>query len=374
MNLIERKAEFVPWLMLGSQIILLDALHMMQLMTQDARSQTVIASVEDTVYKAVNFALHPTRHKIIWSGTPFNARDPLYKAVESGAWSVNVYPICEAFPVPEEEFRSCWPDRFTYEYVWNQYNTARKTGKIDAFNQELMLRIMSEEERLVADTEIMWYNRSNVTQNRGAFNFYITTDFATSEKTAGDWSVISVWAYNNNGDWFWVDGICKKQTMDKNWDDLFRLAQFYQPQKVGIEVSGQQKGFIAWCYDQMQVRNIYFTLAKEKNATEPGLRPKTSKLERFNVVLPLFKTHKIWFPLELKDDPTMLECMDELTLASEKGFKSRHDDFIDTISMLGSMDPWKPSQVTPKPEKGDRLWEGWESNEDEPSPLDGYLV
>lgn len=44
---------------------------------EDARSPTVIASVEDTVTKALEFALHPKRSKIIWSGTPFNARDPL---------------------------------------------------------------------------------------------------------------------------------------------------------------------------------------------------------------------------------------------------------------------------------------------------------
>ena len=76
----------------------------------DARSQTVIADVEDTVYKAIDYALHPKHRKIIWSGTPFNAKDPLYKAVESGAWAVNVYPVCEKFPCMREEFRGSWVD------------------------------------------------------------------------------------------------------------------------------------------------------------------------------------------------------------------------------------------------------------------------
>jgi len=341
---------------------------------EDARSQTVIASVEDTVYKAVNFALHPTNHKIIWSGTPFNARDPLYKAVESGAWAVNVYPICEEYPCSREDFRSCWGDRFTYEYVRDQYSTALKTGKIDSFNQELMLRIMSEEDRMVSDSEIMWYNRSNIMQNKGAYNFYITTDFATGDRESNDFSVISVWAYNNNGDWFWVDGIAAKQLMNKNWDDLFRLAQLYTPQKVGIEISGQQKGFISWCDEQMQVRNIYFTIAQEKHATDRGFRPSTNKMERFNVVLPLFKLHKIWFPLELRESAPMAEAMDELTLASRKGFKSKHDDFIDTISMLGSMEPWKPSQVSPRGQAGDKMWDDWDGDDKTANVLDGYLV
>jgi len=340
---------------------------------EDARSAAVISSVEDTVYKAVTYALHPTTYKIVWSGTPFNARDPLYKAVESGAWAVNVFPICEQYPVERTDFRSCWPDRFTYEYVKNQYDKAMMAGKIESFNQELMLRIMSEEDRLIADSEIMWFNRANILNNRGAYNFYITTDFATSGEEATDWSVISVWAYNNHGDWFWVDGICKRQDMSKNWDDLFNLVSVYSPQKVGLEISGQQQGFIAWCDEQMQVRNIYFTLAQERDSSKRGLRPKVNKMERFNVVLPLFKLHKVWFPLELRDSVPMAEAMDELSLASKKGFKSKHDDFIDTISMLGSMDPWKPSQVTPKPQTGDKYWEDW-GRDDEQSALDGYLV
>ena len=60
---------------------------------EDARSPTVIASIEETIYKAVDYALHPTESMIIWSGTPFNANDPLYKAVESGAWSVHILDI-----------------------------------------------------------------------------------------------------------------------------------------------------------------------------------------------------------------------------------------------------------------------------------------
>lgn len=340
---------------------------------EDARSQTVIASIEDTVYKAIDYALHPTHNKIIWSGTPFNARDPLYKAVESGAWAVNVYPICQEFPISREDFKGCWEDRFTYDYVLKQYTKATKAGKIDTFNQELMLRIMSAEERLIQDNDLVWYNRAKVLNNKGAYNFYITTDFATTDKTAGDYSVISVWAYNNNGDWLWCDGIVKKQLMNKNVDDLFRLVQMYNPQSVGVEISGQQKGFISWIQSEMETRNCYFTLASDKNSNELGLRPTTNKLQRFNVVVPQFKLHKIWFPIEMKEGMEMAEMLDEIQLAAINGFKSKHDDFIDTISMLGSLVPWRPDQVTPKPDGDDKYWADWEGEEEDLS-LEQYLV
>jgi predicted phage terminase large subunit-like protein len=339
----------------------------------DARSATVIADVEDTVYKAIDYALHPNRRKIIWSGTPFNAKDPLYKAVESGAWKVNVYPVCEKFPCTREEFRGSWEDRFNYDYVKRQYDKAVKIKKIDTFNQELMLRIMSDEDRLIRDCDIGWYKRSSVVNNRGLFNFYITTDFATSEKNSSDFSVISVWAYNNNGDWLYVDGICKQQLMDANIDDLFRLAQEYMPQSVGIEVSGQQGGFIPWIRDQMIIRNQYFVLASDNNSGSEGIRPNTNKLVRFNVMVPMFKMNKILFPTERRESPEVVEALEELTLAAVGGFKSKHDDFIDTISMLGSLTPWKPTQTGDLTQATDKIWDI-----DEPhtsiSGLNSYIV
>lgn len=341
---------------------------------EDARSATVINSIEDTVYKAVDYALHPTRYKVIWSGTPFNARDPLYKAVESGAWTVNVYPVCEDFPCTREEFRGAWEDRFTYDFVMEKYNKAMKAGKVDTFYQELMLRIISDDERLIQPGEIIWYNRSNVLKNKHRFNFYITTDFGTSATQSNDFSVISVWAYNSHGDWLWVDGICKKQLMDKNIEDLFKFVQRYKPQAVGVEVSGQQGGFVTWIQSQMIERNTYFTLASDNNKNSPGIRPNTNKLVRFNIVVPLFKLHKIWFPEELKASPEMRECMTEVSLATLKGLKAKHDDFIDTISMLGSLNPWKPSEDTPQMnvESATDIWE--EDVEDTYNPINSYIV
>jgi len=182
-----------------------------------------------------------------------------------------------------------------------------------------------------------------------------------------------VWAYNNNGDWMWVDGVCEKQLMDKNISDLFRLVQEYRPLSVGVEISGQQKGFIRWIQGEMLNRNVFFSLASEKNSTELGLRPNTNKFQRFNVMVPMFKLHKIWFPEEMKLEKCMIEAVDELSKASKTKFKSKHDDFIDTISMLASLEAWKPNQVTPKPDSNDRMWDDWMPKDDS-GVLDGYLV
>ena len=104
-----------------------------------------------------------------------------------------------------------------------------------------------------------------------------------------------------------------------------------------------QGGFVRWIQDEMVERNIFFSLASDSNDGKPGIRPNTNKLTRFNTVVPLFKAKKIYFPLELKESEPMKEAMSELSLVSVSGFKSKHDDFADTVSMLASLKPWKPS-------------------------------
>lgn len=309
----------------------------------DARSPTVLEAIKATVHKAVAYALHPKRYKTIWLGTPFNANDPLYEVVESGAWKVNVFPVCERFPCSKEEFVGAWEDRFSYEFVKEKYETALALGKVDTFYQELMLRIMSDDDRLILDSDIQWFNSSHLMDKKGNFNFYITTDFATSEKESADYSFISVWAVNNKGFYFWVDGICARQTMDKNIDDLFRLVSKYSPMSVGIEVSGQQGGFIDWIKREMFNRNMWFTLASNNKDGSLGLRPNNNKLERFNMVVPDFKLKRFFFPLDKKTSTPLKELLLELNQACVGGFRSKHDDALDTVSQLAMMDIWLPS-------------------------------
>jgi predicted phage terminase large subunit-like protein len=341
---------------------------------KNAESPTIIKDIRNVVYKAVRNALHPKKRMTVWTGTPFNKKDPLYNAAGSEGWNTRVYPICEQFPCTKEEFVGAWEDRFPYEFVKKEYDKLLADGEISSFNQELMLKIVSEEDRLVQDADILWYNRESVMRNRGAFNFYITTDFATSEEQASDYSVIMVWAYNAQGDWFLVDIMVERQLMDKNVDELFRLVQIYKPQQVGVEVSGQQKGFVAWLKREMITRNIWFVFASSNNDNKEGIRPVTKKIQRFNIVVPWFKSKKMYFPAELKDTKEMKEVMEEITLATMEGFKSKRDDCADCTSQLADLTPWKPSpEVQMKQKDNEDPWEV-DEEEDASSGIQSYIV
>jgi predicted phage terminase large subunit-like protein len=309
----------------------------------DSKSATAMEAIKDTVYSGVQYALDPTRNKMIMNGTPFNKGDIVYEAIESGAWHVNVWPICEKFPCSKEEFRGAWEDRFTFEYVSEQYESAKKEGKLKSFRQELMLRITSDESRLVQDSEILWRPRAPVLRTKDNYNFYITTDFATSSKQTADYAVQSVWAYNSDMEWHWVDGVVERWKMDKSINQLFDFVDEYQPQGVGVEISGQQQGFIQWLLNEMNYRNKFFNLTNQNG--KPGIRPITDKLSRFNLVVPLFKSGKVFFPSELKNTKTLGIFIEQIALATQDGIKGK-DDCIDTVSMLQYMNPWAPASDT----------------------------
>lgn len=340
---------------------------------KNAESPTIVADIENIIYKGMRQALHPKRRIVIWTGTPFNKKDPLYKASGSKAWNTVAFPVCEKFPCTREEFVGAWEDRFDFDTIQSEYDFALANNKIDAFNQELMLRIVSDEDRLVKSHYIVWYDRDIVLRNKHRYNFYITTDFATSENQKADYSVILVWAYNSNGDWLLVDGYCKRMTMDKNVLELFKYVQMYKPQEVGVEITGQQKGFISWLRDEMNRRNTYFMFASDKNSGEEGIRPSVSKLLRFNGILPLFASHKIWIAECMRYDTLIKELLDEVLSITPAGYKSKHDDVGDAVAMLQYLNTWKPANDSPDMQGTKNYFEDEEENTED-STISSYIV
>lgn len=341
---------------------------------QNASSPTILANLETVIYGAARQALHPTKRMMIWTGTPFNKKDPLYKAAGSRSWNTRVYPVCEKFPCDKEEFVGAWDDRFNYSWVYKEYLSLLEDGKIDMFNRELMLRLVSDDDRLVKESDMPMYSRDDALNNLSRYNTYITTDFAVSDKIKADYSAIGVWAYTYNRDWLLLDGIHKRQLMDKNVEDLFMFVHRYKPMEVGIEISGQQKGFISWLFQEMVRRNIYFKFASDKNSAEPGLRPAKDKFTRFNTVVPWFKAKKIWLPKELRDDQMIVNFIDEITNVTTTGIKSKTDDLIDITSQLALLNAWTPSaeQSGSIPKSQDIYGDDIDNSLDE--RLDSYIV
>ena len=310
-------------------------------------SEVIRKTIETNWYNSALPALNPKKHKIVYIGTPLSEADLLHKLKNSGVYKVIRFPLCSKFPCNEEDYDSVWPDRFPYRYAWDMYKQYEASGTTQSFYTEYMLQVTDLATLLVDEEDIRWYDPSIMVKNRSAYNFYITTDFATSTSKSADYSVISVWAVSATDDWLLVDGQCKRQTMQENLEDLFKYVRKWRPLSVGIESSGQQGGFLSIIDDMMISTGTFFTLARKRGSKEPGIRPVKDKIHRFVTgVQPKFKQRKVWIPKPelLTALPAFLELVTELldelgklTLAG--GVKAlKHDDAIDTLSMLSEME------------------------------------
>lgn len=305
---------------------------------KNADSPAITDDIKNTIYAASNFALHPT-NQIIWVGTPFNKKDPLYSSFGTDMWNSCAYPIAEEFPVKKNKFIGAWEDRFSYDFIDKKYKDLQSVGAIDAFNKEFMLRIMSDEDRLILDDEIRYTNETDYFLNKECYNFYITTDIAVSEKQKADFSVILVWCYDKDSNWILVDGLIDRININTFIDELFRLAREYSVSSIVMEKSATQKGFIDIIEKEMINRQEYYYMARDRGSHEAGFQMGVSKLARFNKVIPLFKLKKILFHNFIENRLMIKEGLDELRSITYSGIKSKHDDFIDAISQLSYILP-----------------------------------
>lgn len=346
----------------------------------DAKSPTILENVNNIIYKAVKQALHPTKFKIIYLGTPFNAKDPLYVAIESGAWKASVFPICEKFPCSRKDFRGSWEDRFSYQSVLNGHTLAVKVGNVSSFYQEMMLQIHSEEDRLITPSTIKTVDYNTEFDDKDPTHYYITTDFATSSKETADYSAMLVWKHDANDHLVMMEGYLKKSRMEANINALFDLVAKYKPLLVGIEVSGQQGGFIDWIQMEMRRRSEYFVLAKQKGregTNDLGIRPNKNKMLRLENMVSLFNRGQISVTKELVESTYGKELFEELDLATRKGFMSRHDDATDAMTQLMDINIFKPSNLILPKEKTkqhfDNIFKG-EDYDKQTNSVSSYIV
>lgn len=347
--------------------------------TEAGASETMLKTIEENFFKSIVPALHPTRYKIFYIATPVSENDLLHKLINSKEWAVHKFPICEHFPCEKEEFVGAWEDRFPYEAVKAKYEMYSDVGNTQAFMQEYMMEVTDLSTLLVEEDDIRWYDPAIVTKNKSGYNYYISTDFATSTKKSADYSTIGVWAISSNNDWLLVDGQCKRQSMQENIEDLFRYVSRWKPISVGIESSGQQGGFLSIIEEMKQQRNVWFQFAKKPGSKEYGIRPTKDKVQRFVTgVQPKFKQGKIWIPkpeLVKASNYQMFLLIEELAAELSKftmagGVSAlKHDDALDLLNQLSEMEIYAPSEsyVNEKSvmtEDG-LLWSGvWDDDDD----------
>lgn len=317
----------------------------------DAASPVIMKKLRSMIYADAENALG-SKGMIIAVNTPFNKADPIYSALESGIWTPICLPICEKIDLDlkKKDFVGAWPAMHTYEKTMERYEDAYYGGTLREFNQELMLRISSEEDKMIKDDMIQWYDRQKIVRALGNFTVLITTDFTASGSKKGDFSGIAVWAIGADDDKFLIDIELQKRTIQEQYDALFRMVSRYGKSgrvvEVGMEIDGQQQLNMFALKQMMIEKNMWFRFAKQKGSTAEGIRSRMasgSKFERFKYMMPSFENKKMWFPESLRETADMKELLEELKYVTFAGIGSKHDDGLDLISQLGMIDYLLPS-------------------------------
>lgn len=317
----------------------------------EANSPVIMKKLHSMIYADAENALG-RKGFIIAVNTPFNKKDPVYSALEGGIWTPICLPLCEkiSLDLKEEEYISNWPSMHPYAKTMKRYTNAVYGGTLREFNQELMLRISSEEDKMIKDDMIQWYDRQKITRALGNFTVLITTDFTASGSRNGDYSGIAVWAIGADDDKFLVDLELQKRTIQEQYDALFRMVSKYGKNgrvvEVGMEIDGQQQLNMFALRQMMIEKNMWFRFAKQKGSKVEGIRSRTAsgnKFERFKYMMPSFEGRKIWFPENLRETADMKELLEELNYVTFTGIGSKHDDGLDLISQVGMIDYLLPS-------------------------------
>lgn len=285
--------------------------------------------------------------RIINIFTPFHFNDPNVRSITSGAYTPLIIPICKYVDedTTEEEFQGAWPAMHPYESVKDQYVLAKRANALRSFNQERMLRLASEEDRMVSDDMLQWYDRNLIMKMIDGYSLYITTDFTTTSAAKSDYSGIAAWAISSNGDYFLLDVSLKRLELEQQYDELFRMVRTWGKNRfieVGVEIDGQQKAHLFTLKQMMQKYNKYFSFAKQKGApaNREGILSKagaSNKLERFRYMMPHFQNRKFYFPEQMKNMPDLKEMLKQLKSVTYNGI-SGHDDGVDLCSQLGMID------------------------------------
>jgi predicted phage terminase large subunit-like protein len=327
----------------------------------DASSKIIMDSIESTIEADIRGGLSGSGYFMVIIGTPYNKVDPVYKRVEEGLMLPVVFPRAATMPVAglkEDEFESVWIDRHTYKKCKKEYTNAKKAQnngdsyKMRKLTQEHYLRIANEEERLIKEDSLQWFSRQAMMKNIGYYNIYFTTDYTASNELNGDFSCIAVWAVGNNEDWFLMDLVVKKMTIDEQFEKTIGMVQQWGKKgahiTVGVETDGQQQQSIHSLRKLQVEKNIFFTFASQigERPDKEGINRRRAggdKHSQFMRTHSLFQNHKIFFAEELKDTPYMEELLEELKYVTWSDITSKHDDAIDVISMITAMNVSYPS-------------------------------
>jgi predicted phage terminase large subunit-like protein len=283
-------------------------------------------------FNAVLPAKDPNRFEIIFIGTPLHQDALLVNLLESDSWKFIQLPVAEELNEKiiktGEGLISAWDDRFTPEYIREEYEMYKNTNRLTSFWQEMMLLITPKENMLFDVSKIRRYSTTSSQETLKSLTYYISVDLAVSEKDSADYTVIAVIGNNENNDWFLVDGYFGRIKPHITIDKIFEFVAMYKPYEVVLEKVAFQASMKTFIEKEMMKRGKFFNLNMISRPTH-----KNSKLSVIKSFQPIVELGKFWIPDDYIETFTT-ELLDEMKMITNEKILARHDDLIDAVSQL----------------------------------------
>lgn len=269
-------------------------------------------------FNAVIPALHPTKRRIFFVGTPLHHDALLMNLKNDPSW--NAYSI----PIQKEDGTPAWPDRFPFWWINEKKEEMRQQGILSSFYQEYMLTIIADEEAIFTADMFRYMEKKDLPED---LEYYVTVDLAISDAKTADNTAIVVVGIDVANNLYVVNMKVGKIPPSEQVKSILQFCDMYYTNRngcvtLGVELVSYQKAFKEiFEREAMKRSDIRHKIPK---ITE--LKPDAKKERRIQRLEPLFRQKAIYFVAS--KETKMLE--EELLMFP----RAKHDDISDALAYI----------------------------------------
>ena len=214
---------------------------------------------------------------------------------------------------------SLWPENKSIEWLMNERQTFIDAGETDLWAQEMLNVPFDETMAPFRRRDFIEMETPEYEQN---LNYYVSCDFATSEKQRTDYTVFLVAAVNQEGQLYVINVVHERMEVPEILETWFQLMHQYDPQSFFVE-KGQIWNMLQPLITNEMYKTGQFVLIEEMASSMHKLARSSAIRGRMRTGAVKFDKQKPWWP-DFEE-----ECL------RFTGSGSTHDDQVDALSLLG---------------------------------------
>lgn len=226
-----------------------------------------------------------------------------------------------------EEGIPTWPERFSQDFVLDEYNKYKESGDIAIWMRNRMCIAVSPETQIFHKEDLGWYLPQEKSNIIGRCSIYVSYDPKGANRKKSDLCSIPVIGVDEDDYWYVLDIEYGKWGPLEQVAKLFEVVRRYKPYRVGIETVGQ--------HGDLLKQTINKAMTEERCIFTPSWNTPSNKISKEErVILALAQRVKLGKLILPEKAHWLTEFMNELLMFTKDGSKSKYDDVIDSIAQF----------------------------------------